>query len=158
VSLKGAVRYYAVTDGSNGGMIMIRKNRSTPHATLFIRNITRFQFAYTCVKAGSLRTTREAPALHLCSLSLSHLGFQSVAASRVGSYFKTLDTLHVNLNFAVLWMLEHLTDHATKSWKTRFYHQTDDVEDGAPKLPVLIVICDTQWGDSRVLWAACLHL
>jgi hypothetical protein len=88
-------------------MIMTRENRSTPHATLFIRNITRFQFAYTCVKVGSLRATRETPALNLCSLSLSHFGIQSVAASRVGSYFKTLDTLHVDLNFAVLWMLKH---------------------------------------------------
>lgn len=66
-----------------------------------------FQFAYTCVKVGSLRATREAPALQLCILSLSHLGFQSVAASHVGSYFKTLDTLHEDLNFGVFWMLEH---------------------------------------------------
>jgi hypothetical protein len=67
-----------------------------------------FQFAYTCVKVGSLLATRNAPALHLCNLSLSHLGFQSVAASHVWSYFKTVDTLHEDLNFGVVWRLQYL--------------------------------------------------
>jgi hypothetical protein len=66
-----------------------------------------FQFAYTYVEVENLRATPEAPALHLCSLSLSHLGFQSVAASHLGSYLKTLDTLYEDLNFGLLWTLEH---------------------------------------------------